>query len=39
MYVVLQHELVDDAAAGLPESDAVLLSCRREEIEDLLFAS
>src|SRR4029079_1912639 len=34
--VILQYDLVDDACAGLPESDPVLLRRRREEIIDFL---
>src|SRR6476659_6952314 len=34
--VILQHDLVDDACAWLPESDPVLLRRRREEIIDFL---
>ena len=34
--VLLENDLVDDAAAGLPEADAVLLRGGGHEVEDLL---
>jgi hypothetical protein len=38
-YVVLEHDLVDDTAAGLPEANAVLLGRRGKEFEDFLHAT
>ena len=34
--VLLQHHLVDDACAGLPEADAILVADALQEVEDLV---